>query len=76
MAILEFIADKTGTAFMIAMAIIVIAAIIRVIIKSVRGEKITITPVGVANDLPDSVTGMNKYEDALSTEKNEENDWE
>ena len=32
-----------------------------------RGEKVTITPVGIANDLPDSVTGMNKYGDAPST---------
>ena len=66
--ILEYIADYTGIAFGSVLAIILVAAVIRVIVKHRRGEEIETTPVGVMNDLPDSVTGMNKYSDALNTD--------
>jgi len=66
--VLELISDYTGIVFIILFAVIATAAALRVIIKMRRGEKITITPVGIANDLPDSVTGMNKYGDALETD--------
>ncbi|MBQ9076112.1 MAG: hypothetical protein IJY32_09160 [Mogibacterium sp.] len=39
------------------------AAIIRIIVKAARGERIDVPPVGVMNDLPSSVTGINKYND-------------
>lgn len=66
--ILELISDYTGIVFIILLAVIAAAAAIRIIIKMRRGERVTITPVGIANDLPDSVTGMNKYGDALGTD--------
>ena len=65
---LELISDYTGIVFIILFAVIAAAAALRVVIKMRRGEKVTITPVGIANDLPDSVTGMNKYGDALETD--------
>ena len=40
-----------------------VAAIIRIVVKAVRGERIDVPPVGVMNDLPSSVTGINKYND-------------
>lgn len=40
-----------------------LAAIIRIIVKAARGERIDVPPVGVMNDLPSSVTGINKYND-------------
>ena len=65
---LEFIADYTEYAFIAFFAALIIAVVVRVIIKMRRKESITITPVGIANDLPDSVTGMNKYADALKVD--------
>ena len=72
--VLEFIADYAGVVFGVAFAVIGILVIIRVIVKTKRGEKIEITPVGVVNDLPESVTGVNKYRDALETEDNQKKD--
>ena len=69
---LEFIADNTGIAFGVLFAALIVAVIVRVIAKTHRGEKVEITPVGIVNDLPDSVTGMNKYSDALTAEDNKE----
>ena len=66
--VLELISEYTGIAFIILFAVIAAAAALRVVIKMRRGEKVTITPVGIANDLPDSITGMNKYDDALETD--------
>lgn len=70
--VLEFIADNSGIAYGVLFAVLIIAVIVRVIAKTHRGEKVEITPVGIVNDLPDSVTGMNKYSDALTAEDNQE----
>lgn len=43
--------------------ILSVAAIIRIVVKAVRGERIDVPPVGVMNDLPSSVTGINKHDD-------------
>jgi hypothetical protein len=40
--------------------VITALAVIRVIIKMKKREPINITPVGVFNDLPESVTGIKK----------------
>ena len=60
---LEFIADYTGYVISAIFGVIGVLVIIRGIIKVRRKEKIEITPVGIFNDLPESVTGMNKHED-------------
>ena len=65
---MELIEYYAGYAFGALFAALVIAAVVRVIIKMRRKESVTITPVGIANDLPDSVTGMNKYADALNVD--------
>ena len=41
-----------------------IIAVVRVYIKTKRGEKVELTPVGAIKDMPSSVTGMNKHEDS------------
>ena len=68
---LEFIADHTGLALGCLFAFILLAAVIRVVVRKRRGEQVEITPVGIVNDLPDSVTGVNKYADALIVEEND-----
>ena len=44
-------------------------AIIRTIIKAERGERIEVPPIGVTNDLPSSVTGINKHDDLVERSK-------
>ena len=61
--VLEFIADYAGYVMFAIFGVIGVLVIIRGIIKVRRKEKIEITPVGIFNDLPESVTGMNKHED-------------
>lgn len=65
---MELIEYYAGYVFGVLFAALVIAAVVRVIVKKRRKEDITIMPVGIANDLPDSVTGMNKYADALNVD--------
>lgn len=43
--------------------LLTVAAIIRIIVKAARGERIDVSTVGVMNDLPSSVTGINKHND-------------
>ena len=45
-------------------------AVIRTYRKAKRGESIKVPTVGVMNDLPGSVTGINKYDDM--SERSEE----
>lgn len=41
-------------------AVITVLAVVRTLIKMKKKRAINVTPVGVFNDLPESVTGMNK----------------
>ena len=50
--------------------LLTVAAIIRIIVKAARGEQIDVPPVGVMNDLPSSVIGINKNNDL--SERNQE----
>ena len=43
--------------------LLTVAAIIRIIVKAAWGERIDVPPVGLMNDLPSSVTGINKHND-------------
>lgn len=61
--ILEFISDKIGIIMGVVLGIIIAIAVVRTLIKKSRGESISIPPVGVMNDLPSSVTGINKHND-------------
>ena len=60
---LEFISDKLGIVMAAAIGIIVIIVLIRTLLKASRGESISVPPIGVMNDLPSSVTGINKHND-------------
>jgi hypothetical protein len=42
------------------MAVITVLAVVRTLIKMKKKRAINVTPVGVFNDLPESVTGMSK----------------
>ena len=63
MDVLESIADKMGLIMGAVFGIIVVIAVIRTLLKASRGESINVPPVGVMNDLPSSVTGINKHDD-------------
>lgn len=60
---LEFISDKRGIINGAMLGIIVIIALIRTLLKASKGESISVPPVGVMNDLPSSVMGINKHND-------------
>ena len=60
---LEFISDKIGIIMGVILGIIVIIALIRTLLKASKGESISVPPVGVMNNLPSSVTGINKHND-------------
>ena len=60
---LEFISDKIGIIMGVILGIIVIIALIRMLLKASKGESISVPPIGVMNDLPSSVTGINKHDD-------------
>lgn len=60
---LEFISDKIGIIMGVILGIIVIIALIRTLLKASKGESISVPTVGVMNDLPSSVTGINKHND-------------
>lgn len=52
--------DNLGIVLFIVVAAITILAVIRGLIKIKKRKAISITPVGVFNDLPESITGMKK----------------
>ncbi len=58
--ILDFLDESSGLIFFVIFGVITALAVIRVIIKMKKREPINITPVGVFNDLPESVTGIKK----------------
>ena len=60
-SILDFLDNYGGIIFFAVFGLLAAAAVIRSAIKVRKGKKIDITPVGVYNDLPISVTGLNKY---------------
>ena len=47
----------------VLIALLTAIAIIRIVIKTRRGDHIDVPPVGVMNDLPSNVTGINKHND-------------
>lgn len=49
--------------------LLTVAALIRIIVKAARGQRIEVPPVGVMNDLPSSVTGINKHNDIKERSK-------
>ena len=64
------LSDLLGIIIGILLALLTSIAIIRIVIKTRRGDHIDVPPVGVMNDLPSSVTGINKHDDLV--ERNNE----
>ena len=60
---IEYISDRLGIIMAAVLAVIVVIAIIRTLLKASKGESISVPPVGVLNDLPSSLTGINKHND-------------
>ena len=60
---LELLSDRIGIIVGAALGILVAIALIRTLLKVSRGESLSVPPLGVMNDLPGSVTGINKYND-------------
>ena len=55
------------------MAVITVLAVVRTLIKMKKKRAINVTPVGVFNDLPESVTGMKKSKEwEIEEEQNEQ----
>lgn len=52
---------KLEICFFMLITILIIVAIVRIAAKLVQKKRIEITPVGINEDLPSSVTGMNKH---------------
>ena len=63
MEVLASVSDKLGMLFMLLLALITIIAVVRTAIKLVKGKHISVPPVGAMNDLPSSITGINKHDD-------------
>jgi hypothetical protein len=57
------LSDILGIVMGVLIALLTAIAIIRIVIKTRRGDHIDMPPVGVMNDLPSSVTGINKHND-------------
>ena len=57
------LSDILGIIIGVLLALLTAIAIIRIVIKTIRGDHIDVPPVGVMNDLPSSVTGINKHDD-------------
>ena len=57
------VSDILGIVIGVLLALLTAIAIIRTLIKIRRGGHIDVPPVGVMNDLPSSVTGINKHDD-------------
>ena len=61
--VLDVISGSAEIIIFVVFGVLIALAVIRSLIKVKRGEKIDITPVGVYNDLPSSVTGLNKHKE-------------
>ncbi len=61
--------DILGIVMGVLIALLTAIAIIRIVIKTRRGDHIDVPPVGVMNDLPSSVTGINKHDDLVERSK-------
>ena len=59
------LSDVLGIIIGVLLALLTAIAIIRTVIKTRRGDHIDVPPVGVINDLPSSVTGINKHNDMV-----------
>lgn len=78
MEFIESLGDILGYLVSGALVLLGIIAAVRVAIKTSRGERVDIPAVGYLNDLPSSVTGINKHldSDAINVNQKNKNDGE
>ena len=57
------LSDLLGVIIGVLLSLLAAIAIIRTVIKAKKGDHIEVRPVGIMNDLPSSVTGINKHDD-------------
>jgi len=62
MEVLVMIFDYLGYILGGLLTVLCLIAVIRVLKKSKKGEAVHVEPVGVFQDLPDTVTGLGKIE--------------
>ena len=68
----DMIYGKLGLLLFLIVAALTVMALIRGLVKMRKRKAINITPVGVFNDLPESVTGISKNKEwEIQEEKNE-----
>lgn len=68
----NMIYDNLGVLLFLVMAVITVLAVIRSLIKMKKRKAININPVGVFNDLPESVTGIKKNKEWERKEEQDE----
>ena len=61
MELIGLFVDHLGVVLGILLGVLFAIALVRSIIKASRGQKVTIPNIGVRNDLPDSITGRNRF---------------
>lgn len=61
LGVVGLFADHLGVVLGVLLGVISAIALVRSIIKVSRGEKVSILNIGVRNDLPDSITGRNRF---------------
>lgn len=61
LGVVGLFADHLGVVLGVLLGVISAIALVRSIIKVSRGEKVSIPNIGVRNDLPDSITGRNRF---------------
>lgn len=61
MELIGLFVDHLGVVLGILLGALFAIALVRSIIKASRGQKVTIPNIGVRNDLPDSITGRNRF---------------
>ena len=64
--------EIVGYIFSGAFVLLGIIAAVRIAVKTSRGERIDVPAVGVAKDLPGSVTGINKHLDSEALNNNQQ----
>ena len=69
---LNTIYGNLGILLFLVLVVITALAIIRSLIKMKKRKAISITPVGVFNDLPESVTGISKGKEWEREEESDE----
>ena len=72
MNIFNMIYDNLGILLFLILVVLTFLAFIRSLIKMKKRKAINITPVGVFNDLPESVTGIKKNKEWERTEEQNE----